>query len=520
MASFYEELQKLDNISDENENAHSRANVDKWIFRLFLLLIGVMPLIVLANVEEVISPLLSNHETLTSGTKGELFTHFKSLFLIVVTLIAGLLLLVKVFFMEGTIHKTYLNYGLAIFLIMIVVSTVASPSITIALNGLYNRSDGAISWLCYISLMFIAMNIEYPKNVVKYILFSFVPFIVFNLYIITMNFYGKDLLQYELLQKVVAILLPEGANIGEGSQLLGTLNQWNYMSGMFAVMTIMYLTWAIKEKYWGLWALAIAVSVISLTVMLMSLSTGGFVTFVAIMLVVLLLAFRSKNKFKSLGSIILVLLIISPIFHVLAKENPRIWSESVGFFINDNPYVTQSNTTSSLNADFNINWNKKAYAAENNFELPVLPESKMSAGTGRTYIWEKTLGLVSERPLLGYGMDTLMYQFPHYNLDARGGLRTEHTIVDKPHNMYIGVLYGVGIIGFIALLVIIFVTVFNMMKEIFINPSSNVNILIVAWFAFAIQFMFNDSLPGITPIMWLFAGITFAILKSEKLKVS
>lgn len=520
MASFYEELHKSDKISDEKENAHSRANVDKWIFRLFLLLMGVMPLIVLASVEEVISPLISSQETLTSGIKGELFTHFKALFLIVVTVIAGLLFLVKVFFMEGTIRKSYLNYGLAIFAIMIVISTVTSPNITIALNGLYNRSDGAISWLCYIALMFIALNIEYPKNVVKYILFSFIPFIVINLYIITMNFYGKDLLEHEWLQSVVTLLLPEGANIGENSQLLGTLNQWNYMSGMFAVLTMMYLAWAIIEKQWGLWVLALALSISSLTVMLMSLSTGGFVTIVVIMIVVLFLALKSKNKVKSFSSIILVLLIIAPIFHILAKENPRIWSESIGFFIKDNPYVEKANVTSSLNIDLNFELDKKVYAADSHFELPVLPESKMSAGTGRTYIWGKTLELVSERPLLGYGMDTLMYHFPHYNIDARGGLRTEHTIVDKPHNMYVGVLYGVGIIGFIAILILVLGTMIKMLKGIFGNPTSNVNILIVAWFAFALQFMFNDSLPGTTPIMWLFAGITLALLNKKEFKAS
>lgn len=97
MASFYEELNKSEIINDENENAQSRANIDKWIFRLFLILIAVMPIIVMANVEEVVSPLISNIDVITSGVKGDLFTHYKSIFILVITLIASGMLLLKIF---------------------------------------------------------------------------------------------------------------------------------------------------------------------------------------------------------------------------------------------------------------------------------------------------------------------------------------------------------------------------------------------------------------------------------------
>ena len=58
MTSFYNELNKS-SITDERENASSRENVDKWIFRLLLILIGFMPIIVMAKVVDVTSPLTS-----------------------------------------------------------------------------------------------------------------------------------------------------------------------------------------------------------------------------------------------------------------------------------------------------------------------------------------------------------------------------------------------------------------------------------------------------------------------------
>ena len=150
--------------------------------------------------------------------------------------------------MNGSIKKTWLNYVLGVFAIAIIVSTIFSPNISIAINGMYNRSDGAISWICYIALMFIAMNICYPKNVINYIMYMLMPFVYINLFIITTNFYGKDLLQNDIVSRIVMSTLPEGSSLGENSQLLGTLNQWNYMSGMFAMMTVMYLAWAVTSK--------------------------------------------------------------------------------------------------------------------------------------------------------------------------------------------------------------------------------------------------------------------------------
>lgn len=300
MTSFYEELHKSKKYSDEKENAQSRVNIDKWIFRLFLFLIGFMPLVVMGNTEEIISPLISNIDILSSGTKGDLFTYYKALIVLIITTITGILILVKVLLMDGIIRKTYLNYVLGIFVFVIVVSTIMSPNISIALNGQYNRSDGAISWLCYVALMFIAMNIDYPKNVVKYIMYAMMPFVFINLYIITRNFNGKDLLQNSWIQNIVSIMLPEGANISEGSQLLGTLNQWNYMSGMFAMMTVMYLAWAITAKKWYENMAGAIMASASIAVMFMSISTSGFLTVALLLIVILIAILFTEKKVKQL----------------------------------------------------------------------------------------------------------------------------------------------------------------------------------------------------------------------------
>lgn len=516
MTSFYGEYREKNLISDEEENRYSRANVDKWIFRLLLLVIGFMPLVVLAHTEEVISPLISDVSILTSGTKGDLFTYYKSLIVLVITIIAGILLLAKVFFMNGKIRKTKLNYIMGVFVFAIVMSTILSPNITIALNGQYNRSDGAISWLCYIALMFIAMNIKYPKKAVNYVMYTLMPFVFINLYIITMNFTGNDLLQKQWMQKLVAVFLPEGTNLSDGSQLVGTLNQWNYMSGMFAIMTVMYIAWSIVSKCWKQSVIGLISSTASIAIMFMSVSTSGFITILLMLPLLIILIFKISKKV--LGTLILLLFLILSVstLHILSKENPRVWSESIGFFTDKNPYIEEySALLQKSNVNMNL-LNNVVYASENSFELPELPEPSLSVGSGRTYIWGKTVKLLEGEIIFGYGLDSLMYNFPHYNIDARAGLGDENTITDKPHNTYIGILYGTGIIGFGAIIALFIFICLTAITNLFKNINIEYIVPGVASIAYLIQAMFNDSLPSTSAIAWIIIGMMFALIFSEK----
>jgi len=511
MSKFYEKVA----YRDTEEDIQSQKSVDKWIFGLLLIVIGFVPLIVMASVVEVQSPMVTNVSALTGGTKGDLFTHYKALAVLVITVLAGIMFLAKILFMNGEIRKTKLNYAIGAFAVAIVLSTIFSPNISIALHGQYNRSDGAISWLCYLALFFIAMNIEYPKKVINYVLYSLYPFVVINLFIITMNFYGNDLLQKAAVKKLVMAFLPAGANIGEGSILVGTLNQWNYMSGMFSIMTVMFLAAAALEKNIGRAIGHLVVAVMSIAIMLMSISTSGFLTVSVMMLVILFAALRSEKKVQSFAIIVVFLVASAPVFHVLANKDARVWKESIGFVLKSNPYVKEEPTPATSLNSVEFDLMTKAYAAEK-FELPVLPERGTSAGSGRAYIWSKGLNLIKERPLFGYGLDTFMYNFPHYALDARAGMYDENTITDKPHSMYVGWLYGTGIIGFLCAIVILAMSIFTPLRGAIKNNKSIIWILGVAWGAYLIQALFNDGLPGTSAVMWTIAGIGLAMTFKNK----
>jgi hypothetical protein len=80
-------------------------------------------------------------------------------------------------------------------------------------------------------------------------------------------------------------------------------------------------------------------------------------------------------------------------------------------------------------------------------------ENNPGFGSGRGYIWSTSLPMIKDTILLGHGADTYCVNYPHRDYvgkyDAGWNI---NMIVDKPHNMYIAVALGTGVISLIALL--------------------------------------------------------------------
>ncbi len=515
MTSYYN-ARNVEILRDEEEDRQSRRKADRWIFRLLLLAVAFVPLLVGGYVKDVLSPHITSIGLLMSGSKGDMFTHYKAVALMIITLIAIVLLLSKVFFMNGEIRKTKLNWFIGLFMVAIVISTLLSPSKTIALWGQYNRSDGAISYLCYLTLFFVALNIQYPKKALHYVMYSLYPFVLINFVFITMNFKGHDAMTYPAVQKAMSLFLPEGASLDENSLLIGTLNQWNFMSGMFAIVTVMYLAWAIIDTNKIRSVVNMIVANIALAVMLMSISTSGFFTLVVLTPFLIVLVFKAANRKMAALVLIVFFVLCVPTLHVLASDDPRVWNESIGFIIKKNPYEKEKEAAASVTDRYSFSFEHRAYAADNHFELPKLPESGVSAGSGRMYIWGKTFELTMKRPAFGYGMDTLMYHFPHYNIDARAGLSSETNIVDKPHSMYVGIFYGTGIVGLLGFLGIAVITSLMALKAIFTQKYNVAAVFGIAWLAFLVQALFNDTLPGTAAPLWTLVGMMVAYMYTNK----
>ena len=483
-----------------NEPIHK---IDRFIFRILLLFIATMPLIIFGRFEYVVSPTISTISLLDTGYKIEFFSHYKFFWTLLITATVLMLFIYKLFFKQATISKTYLNLFLVLFIGAIIVSTVFSNSVHIALYGLYNRSDGAISWICYVVLFFIALQIRFPKHFLHAIMYALIPFTLVNFFIITMNFYDHDLFQNETVYNFLVYGLPSLFSPGTDSQLLGTLDQWNYLSGMFAMVTVMYFVWALTAKSKIHVIIGSIIASLAMLIVFLSISTSGYLTIVVCAPFVLWILFRQKNKRNSVLVVSIFFVICTPIYFLWIEKQPRIYDESFGLVAN---LFASSEQNQSDN---------KTVTASNDY-LPVLPEASVSGGSGRVYIWEKTIDLIKERPLTGYGMDTFMYNFPHYNIDARAGIGTEKMIVDKPHNAYLATFYGFGVVGFICFIFLALFTVYTLIRSIYLKNWATTTLTIFT-FAYFIQAMFNDSIVAMTALAFLFIGISASqLLRKEQ----
>jgi tetratricopeptide (TPR) repeat protein len=70
----------------------------------------------------------------------------------------------------------------------------------------------------------------------------------------------------------------------------------------------------------------------------------------------------------------------------------------------------------------------------------------------RFEIWKGCFKMINDRPLVGFGLDQMLYQFPRYRSYRYTQLEGEMTMPDRAHNEYIQVGVNLGILGWLAFL--------------------------------------------------------------------
>ena len=139
-------------------------------------------------------------------------------------------------------------------------------------------------------------------------------------------------------------------------------------------------------------------------------------------------------------------------------------------------------------------------------------------GSGRGYIWARTLPLLKKTWLLGFGPDTFVAHFPQH--DTLGKLKYWNSgpglIFEKPHNHYLQIAVNIGGIGLIALLLLWGGYLFDSAKVYrqcdFSDNLEVVGVSILAGvMAYLVNSLFNDSLVGVAQLFWALLGMGFAV---------
>jgi len=143
-------------------------------------------------------------------------------------------------------------------------------------------------------------------------------------------------------------------------------------------------------------------------------------------------------------------------------------------------------------------------------------KGKEELASKRGYIWSRTIPLIKERPLLGYGPDSFAIYFPQE--DAVGKFKyfnTAKKIVDKPHNFYLQQAVNTGLVS-LAAVIVLFALYFIRNLYLYYKTKNYgyYNILGLAFFsafnAYAAAAFFNDSVISVAPVFWVIFGLGIA----------
>ncbi|MGE4272445.1 MAG: O-antigen ligase family protein [Desulfitobacterium sp.] len=145
-------------------------------------------------------------------------------------------------------------------------------------------------------------------------------------------------------------------------------------------------------------------------------------------------------------------------------------------------------------------------------------EGNERLGSSRGYIWSRTLPLLKNTILFGYGPDTFAIAFPQH--DIFGKMYAYHgdmwQLVDKPHNLYLQIAINTGVVSLLAFLFLVGFYIVKSFRLYVSNPFEDflsqagvgVFVAIIGYLGAAV---FNDSVVSVAPVFWCLLGLGVSI---------
>lgn len=140
-------------------------------------------------------------------------------------------------------------------------------------------------------------------------------------------------------------------------------------------------------------------------------------------------------------------------------------------------------------------------------------EGKETLGSARGYIWSRSIPLLKNTIILGYGPDTFSIVFPQYDYIGKyKAYGTTSMLVDKAHNLYLQIGLATGIISLISLVALFLIYIVWSLK-IYIKGEFNdlYSIVGLACLGAVVGYLgagfFNDSVVSVAPVFWVLLGL-------------
>ncbi len=145
-------------------------------------------------------------------------------------------------------------------------------------------------------------------------------------------------------------------------------------------------------------------------------------------------------------------------------------------------------------------------------------EANSSSINSRLILWQDTWRMISERPWLGYGLDTYSVFFPRFKSRELLYLEDWSQNADRAHNFILDTAQSIGIVGLVAFLSLLIYLSFLGIRGLKDRQSNSgaAFILLVTFWAYLGANLFGFSLPVHDMYFWLLVG--FFVLLNDTWK--
>ena len=129
-------------------------------------------------------------------------------------------------------------------------------------------------------------------------------------------------------------------------------------------------------------------------------------------------------------------------------------------------------------------------------------------GSGRGYIWSRSLPIIRRTIFFGSGVDTFAYEFPQD--DYAGKLKflyDAYLIIDKPHNLFLQMAINSGLISLILFILFLFVWFMNIIHKIKQNNALLLFAILSSVLTYLVCGLFTDSTVSVTPTFWILLAL-------------
>ena len=526
---------------------------DKIKLYILAVMAAVVPLVIRVKVVPFVG--LAKEQTnisqLVSGQKLNYFHYYKAVYLWVIAGALLFILLGQLIDRKSRIKKdNKIFIAIGIFALFTILSSFMSDFRYISIWGFYDRTEGLITYMAYMAVFLAAYSIDFSRIDLRPFKWGLVVSTVILSLIGIGQFYGHNFLETNLAYKlsIPAEMQAQMPTLTFRFKDIAyaTLFNPNYVGSFTSISTPFFLGLFLFESEKKKKIIYFSLSALSFAFMIASGSRAGLVGVMAA--AALLVGMNLKNfkrDWKRYASMIAVFFAIAFVFNfqnpdrVFGKIN-SLFSEAGKVVEREAEVITggadnQEQTATPEKAENKSPDGKDASGKQEETATPEKEEIKPSdvkdaseeksimygeglttLGSGRGYLWYKTLGMMKSTLVIGNGPDTYVMKFPH----ADAFKENFNKITDKPHNLYLQIGVNQGLIALLAFLFLNTYAFWKFWKQIDFKFSSRLDQILLmldaSIFGYLMTSIFNDSVVSVAPIYWAMLGIFLSIMVSRK----